>query len=399
MKKIMQKVSIAAFLFVFLFALQMQAVAQDEGYEFTDKVVHDATSVKNQYRSGTCWAFSALSFFESELIRMGKGEYDLSEMFVIWHSYSDKARKYVRLHGHLNFGAGGAFHDVQNVMRSYGIVPEGVYDGLNIGEDKHIHAEMDAVLQGIVEQVIKDKNKKLTSAWEVGFDAMLDAYLGEIPEEFEYEGKTYTPQSFYESLELDVDDYVNITSYTHHPFYEPFIIEVPDNWAWGEVYNVPLDDLEEIMNHAIDEGYTVAWASDVSEKGFSFTNGVAVVPDRSATAMSNLERARWESLPQNQREAMLYNLDAPGKEKTITQELRQQAFDNYHTTDDHGMHIVGYAEDQDGTLYYKVKNSWDTNNIHEGYFYASKAFVLYKTMSIMVHKESIPADIREKLGL
>ncbi len=374
---------------------------EKKGYVFTDEKDLPATPVKNQYRSGTCWSFSGLSFIESEMLRIGKPEVNLSEMFVVWHAYSDKAVKTVRVHGSLNFGGGGAFHDVTNVIRKYGIVPEEVYSGLNYGEDKHVHGEMDNLLKKYVDGVIENKNRKLTPVWHQSFDGILNSYLGEIPESFEYEGKKYTPQSFAtDFVGLDMDDYVEITSFTHHPFYSKFIIEIPDNWSWDEVYNVPIDELEEIIDYSLNNGYTVAWAADVSEKGFETSNkGVAVVPEANVEDMTDAEITRWESLSEKEKQQELYKLDKPVSEKEITQAMRQEAFDNYTTTDDHGMHIIGTAKDQKGDIFYKVKNSWGEYNKLKGYFYASKPFVRYKTMSIMVNKNAIPQSIREKLGL
>ncbi len=374
---------------------------EKKGYVFTDEKDLPTTPVKNQYRSGTCWSFSGLSFIESEMLRIGKPEVDLSEMFVVWHAYSDKAVKTVRVHGSLNFGGGGAFHDVTNVIRKYGIVPEEVYSGLNYGEEKHVHGEMDNLLKKYVDGVIENKNRKLTPVWHQSFDGILNSYLGEIPESFEYEGKKYTPQSFAtDFVGLNMDDYVEITSFTHHPFYSKFIIEIPDNWSWDEVYNVPIDELEEIIDYSLNNGFTVAWAADVSEKGFKTSNkGVAVVPEANVEDMTDAEITRWESLSEKEKQQELYKLDKPVSEKEITQAMRQEAFDNYTTTDDHGMHIIGTAKDQKGDIFYKVKNSWGEYNDLKGYFYASKPFVRYKTMSIMVNKDAIPQNIREKLGL
>ena len=374
---------------------------EKEGYHFTVVKELRTTPVKDQYRSGTCWAFSGLAFLESEMLRLGKPEVDLSEMFIVWHTYDEKAVKDVRLHGHLNFSAGGAFHDVTNMIREYGIVPESVYTGLHYGETKHVHGEMDEVLKQHVDAVIENKNKKLSSAWERAIQGTLNSYLGDLPEKFEYEGKEYTPQSFARNyVGLNMDDYVEITSYTHHPFYSKFIIEVPDNWMWGEVYNVSLEDLNAIIDNSIELGYTVAWAADVSEKGFSTSKqGVAVIPEIDEADMSDTEKAKWEKLSDREKDEKLYALNKPGKEMKITQELRQIAFDDYETTDDHGMLIVGTAKDQDGNPYYKVKNSWGDYNDYGGYFFASKPYVSYKTMSIMVNKEAIPRNIRKKLGL
>ncbi len=378
--------------------------AQDEtkdGYHFTSIKEIPNTPVKDQYRSGTCWSFSGLGFLEAEMLRKGKSEVDLAEMFIVWHTYDEKASKYVRLHGNLNFSAGGAFHDVTNIIKRYGIVPEEAYTGLNYGETKHVHGEMDRVLKKQVEAVIENPNKKLSPAWREALRGTLDSYLGEIPETFEYKGETYTPMSFASDyVGLDMDDYVQISSYTHHPFYSKFIIEVPDNWMWGQVYNVPLEDMEAIVDNSIENGYTVGWAADVSEKGFSTSKkGVAVIPDADKQEMSDAEIARWEELSDKEKNDELYKLEKPGAEKVITQEMRQEAFDNYTTTDDHGMLIVGTAKDQNGSIYYKVKNSWGDYNNYDGFFYASKPYVKYKTMSIMVHKDAIPKSIQKKLNL
>lgn len=384
--------------------MAVAVIAQDkestEGYQFESIYDLDATSVKDQHRSGTCWSFSGLSFLESEMIRMGKKPADLSEMFIVRHCYEDKAEKYVRLHGHLNFGPGGAFHDVIYVLKNYGLVPEQAFKGLNYGEESHVHGEMDEVLKQYVEGVIKNKNKSLTPAWRNGLDGILDAYLGEYPESFEVDGKTYTPQSYAKEVTgLNADDYIQVTSYSHHPFYSQFAIEVPDNWLWGQVYNVTLDDLMAIMENSLENGYTVGWAADVSEKGFSHRNGVAIIPETDAKEMSGSERSRWETMSRAERSKALYSFDKPVKEKVITQELRQKAYDNYQTTDDHGMHITGMAKDQNGTKYFRVKNSWNTDNKYDGYFYASESFFKYKTMSIMIHKDALTKELKKKLGI
>ena len=373
----------------------------DEGYQFTMIKELPATPVKNQHRSGTCWSFSGLGFLESEMLRIGKPEVDLSEMYIVWHTYDEKAVKTVRLHGNLNFSAGGAFHDVTNMIKKYGIVPETVYTGLNYGEEKHVHGEMDEMLKEQVNAIVENRNKKLSTSWEEIIRGTLDSYLGELPEKFEYEGIEYTPLSFARDYTgLNMDDYVEISSYTHHPFYSKFIIEVPDNWMWGEVYNVPLEDMETIIDFSIENGYTVAWAADVSEKGFNTSKqGIAIVPEADLADMTDAEIGKWEMLSDREKEEKLYARNKPGKEKQITQEMRQTEFDNYQTTDDHGMLITGTAKDQNGNLYYKVKNSWGDYNKYGGFFFASKPYVKYKTMSIMVHKDAIPKDIRKKLSL
>jgi len=376
-------------------------VEKEKGYQFTPLKEIPCTPVKDQYRSGTCWSFSGLGFLEAEMLRLGKPAVDLSEMFIVNHTYSDKATKYVRLHGSLNFGAGGAFHDVTNMIKKYGIVPDEIYNGLNYGEEKHIHGELDRLLLENVKAVVENPNKKLTNVWHDAVDGTLDTYLGKLPEKFQYQGKEYTPKSFaQEFVGLNLDDYVEITSYTHHPFYSKFIIEIPDNWSWDEVYNVPLNEMNEIIDNAVNSGFTVGWAADVSEKGFSTSKiGVAVIPEVDKASMTDAEIAKWEKMNEKEKNEDLYKLTKPGKEKEITQEMRQIDFDNYQTTDDHGMLIVGTAKDQNGNPYYKVKNSWGDYNDYHGFFYASKPYVAFKTMSIMVHKDAIPKNIRKKLNL
>jgi len=385
----------------FVGSAQENKEKEEKGYLFTPIKEIPCTPVKDQARSGTCWSFSGLGFLEAEMLRQGKPEVDLSEMFIVHHTYSDKAIKYVRLHGSLNFGAGGAFHDVTNVIKKYGIVPEEVYRGLNYGEEKHVHGELDRLLLDDVKAVVDNPNKKLTTAWHDALESTLDSYLGKFPEKFQYQGKEFTPQSFAnEYVGLDMDDYVELTSYTHHPFYSKFIIEIPDNWSWDQVYNLPLNELMEVIDNAINSGYTVAWASDVSEKGFSTSKqGIAVIPEVDKANMNDAEIAKWEKMSEKEKNEELFKLSKPGPEKAINQEMRQIDFDNYQTTDDHGMLIVGTAKDQIGNFYYKVKNSWGDYNDFHGFFYASKPYVEFKTMSIMVHKDAIPKSIRKKLDL
>ena len=368
------------------------------GYQFTIVKELKSTPVKNQNRTGTCWSFSGLAFFESELLRMGKGEYDLSEMFVSRDNYEKKAEKYVRLHGTINFAGGGSFEDVVETLRGAGIVPEEAYNGINYGGTTHDHSELDRVAKAYIDAVIK--GRKLTKAWKKGFDGILDAYYGNYPATFTYRGVSYTPKSFAQSLGLNMDDYVGITSFTHHPFYKPFIIEIPDNYIWGLNYNVTLDELVQIIDNSIDKGYTLAWGADVSEKGFQHSKGIAVVPDVEINNLSGTDRERWEGLSPTERETEIYKFDKPVTELKITQEIRQEAFDNYETTDDHGMQIVGVAKDQNGNKFYKVKNSWGTEKSeYDGFFYVSENYVRYKTMNILIHKNALPANIKSKLGL
>jgi bleomycin hydrolase len=391
------RTSILLFFFVVFFSFSI-AVAQDQGYEFAKVTEIPATSVKNQFKSGTCWSFSGLALLEADILRIKKLDVDLSDMWIVRHAYTEKAIRYVRFHGSNNFGAGGAFHDVTNMIKKYGIVPEAVYSGLNYGTEKHVHGELDEVLKAYVDAVIKNPNKELTTAWISGFNSILDAYLGPLPQKFTWEGKEYSSASFASFLGIIPDDYVVITSFTHAPFYKPFVLELPDNWAHEIAYNVPLNEMEEIIDYALKNGHTVAWASDVSEKGFSWKNGIAIVPEVKMEDLSGTERDRWEKLTPAEKEKEMYKFDKPGNEMVITQENRQKSFDNYTTTDDHGMLITGIFTDQNGTKYYKVKNSWDVTNVYDGYLYASRAFVLYKTTDIMVHKKAVPKSIAGKLG-
>lgn len=374
--------------------------AQEEGgYVFTPVKELKITSVKNQSRTGTCWCFSSLGFLESELIRMGKGEMDLSEMFIVSHNYKDKADKYVRLHGQLNFAQGGSFDDVLCAWKQYGIVPESAMTGLQYGEEQHAHSEMEQLATSYVSTVIKNPNGKLSPVWKKGFDGIIDTYLGELPEKFTYNGKEYTPISFSQELGLNPDDYVSLTSYTHHPFYTAFPIEVEDNWRWTNSYNLPIDEFMQVFDNAINTGYSVAWASDVSEQGFT-RNGVAVVPDIKAIETSGSDQDKWIGLSKKEKDDEIKKLlEKPCQELTITQEMRQKDYDNYRTTDDHGMQIYGIAKDQNGKKFYMVKNSWGTDNKYKGTWYASEAFVAYKTMTIVVHKDALPKAVKTKLGL
>lgn len=393
MKKIFSLVAVACMATVAVMAQEKK----EDGYKFTDQKILKYTPVQNQASSGTCWSFSGTAFLESEILRLKGEEVNLSEMYIVRCALLDKADKYVRMHGKVNFSAGGATHDVMNAVKKYGALPEEVYTGLNYGTTSHRHAEMEKVLEGYLNGIIENPNKTLSTAWRPGFEAVLDAYLGKVPEKFSYKGKEYTPETFAQLLGLNMDDYISFTSFTHHPFYEQFAVEVPDNWAWGLSYNVPIDEFAELFSNAINNGFTIYWASDVSEKGFAYNKGFAVIPDADITIMSDSEKSRWTALTDGEKERELYKLDRPGAEKKITQELRQVAFDNYETTDDHGMQIVGTATDQIGNKYYKVKNSWGTEQVYGGFFYASEPFVLYKTTNMVIHKDAIPKSILKKL--
>jgi bleomycin hydrolase len=401
------KTSILGLLSVFTLSISAQDTFSNKkgsDYKFTTVVDLEETDVKNQNRTGTCWSFSSLSFFESELIRMGKGNHNLSEMYIVRNAYIGKAENYLRMYGTFNFGQGGAFHDIPWVMERYGIVPEEAYKGLNYGEDSHNHDEMEAILKAmVVELAKKPQGDKLTPAWKIAFEGVVDAYLGEIPtnvEEFKftYEGKEYTPKSYYNSLGLNMDDYVSLTSYTHHPFYKPFVLEVQDNWAMRTGYNLPLDEFTTVMKDALKNGYTFAWGADVSEKGFSYRDGLAINPEDPTTIKTKGSDDKFFNSAGAEKISNAFL--APVKEKMVTQDERQAAFDSQETTDDHGMHVTGLIKDQDGTEYFVVKNSWGTdNNQCDGYFYASEAYARYKTMNILVHKDALSKDMKKKLGI
>ncbi len=340
---------------IFTLFLITLTLSSQSAYKFNVIKENKITPIKNQSSTGTCWSFSGVGMLESELIRMGgKGEFDLSEMYIVRRNYEDKARKYVRLHGHINFAGGGSFADVVETISDFGIIPEEAYPGLSYGSETHDHGEMDKVLKGYMDGVIAAKS--LSPVWFDGFAGILDSYLGKVPETFNYKGKEYTAQSFASFLGLNQNDYISLTSFTHHPFYKPFAIEVPDNWRWAYSYNLPVEEMMEVMENAIMNGYTIAWASDVSETGFS-RDGIAVVPDVNSTDNAGSDQARWTGLSARERDFDLRS--RVGREmlaeKAVTQEMRQLSFDNYQTTDDHGMQIYGIAEDQKGNRYYMVK--------------------------------------------
>ena len=393
---------IVFFLSLFLFSGTACAGIKDttgvDNFKFTIVKENKITSVKDQASSSTCWSFSGLGFFEAELARMGKPEVDLSEMFVVHHSYTDKADKYVRMNGTSNFGGGGSFYDVVYALETYGIVPESVMNGLNYGEDRHKHSELDKLTEAYVKVIVSNPGKKISTAWKTGFEGVLDAYLGTYPKEFTIEGKSFTPKSYQQSLGLNMDDYISLTSYTHHPFYTKFALEIPDNWRNSESYNIPLDELKLVIDNAGDNGFVMAWAADVSEKGFT-RNGIAVNPETKVTNLPGSDQARWLNISQKEMEEKIYKVDRPQPEIKVTTEIRQAGFDNYQTTDDHGMIIYGTAKDKNGTKYYLAKNSWGTSSKYKGIWYASESYVLDKTINILVHKDAIPIEILNKLGL
>ena len=358
----------------------------DNKYHFNDIIDLEHTHVQNQASSGTCWSYSTNSFLESEMMRMGKEPIELAPIFSARCVYMDKADAYVRMHGAISWGDGGECHDVINMYAKYGAVPQEVYTGLHYGTTKNKFAEMQAILKAMLDAVVANHNGKLTPSWRKAYEDVLDSYLGEMPTKFTYDGRTYTPQSFaHERVGIHPEDYVEITSVLTSPFDKKTMFMVPDNWAFQSVYNVQMNDLTDIIDNALNKGFTVAWATDVSEKYFSWKNGVAYVPEKDYEDMDDTEKK--------------YMFDGPKDERMITPEKRQVAFDDYETTDDHGMHIVGMAEDQNGKKYYKVKNSWGDKNDYKGYIYVTKAYVRYKTTAILLHKNGVPNRLRERMGI
>ena len=359
------------------------------GFYFKDIKVIPTTPVKNQNKSGTCWCFAGTSLLEEDVLRRGGPELDLSEMYWVRQNYIEKAKKYMRMDGTINFAQGGGFADVMDAARDYGAMPEDVYSGLNYGEEKHSHYEMADALKAYLD-AIRGGKRNLTDSWLKGFTAILDAYLGEVPEEFTYKGKKYTPQSFAKEFKLNPEEYITVTSFTHHPFYTWFPLEIADNWRWSSSYNVPMDEMKAIVDEALEKGYTVGWAADVSEPGWQWRKGYAILPaEKGPEDLTDNEAAKWEQMTEKERKELTYsNIKGPVKEKEVTQESRQKHFDNKETTDDHGMVIVGIAEDQEGNRYYKVKNSWDTNQIYEGFTYVSMPYFLDKTISVTMNKKA-----------
>lgn len=396
MKKLSYLLAVSAIL---LYSFQLFSQNKiSSAYQFTTIKELPVTSVKNQNRTSTCWSFSTISFLESEIIRKGKGSLDLSEMYIVSNSYFDKTDKYIRTGGKINMAPGSSFGDALYIWKNYGIVPEQIMDGLEYGEETHVHNELDAVLAGYVKALERNPNGKLSTAWKKGIKGILDSYLGIIPEKFTYQGKEYTPRSFAASLDINPDDYISLTSYSHHPFYTSFALEIPDNWRWDSSFNIPVDELVRVVKNSIDKGYTVLWASDVSEKGFT-RKGVAIVPETDTKNMSGSDQEKWLGLSKNEIDAKIYSLESVVKEKNITQEIRQTGYDNLQTTDDHGMHIFGVAKENNGETFFMVKNSWGETGDYKGTWYVSEPFLRYKTMNIVVHKSAIPSDILKKLNL
>ncbi|MCW4470839.1 aminopeptidase [Flavobacterium sp. MFBS3-15] len=363
-----------------------QSANSAESFKFTDVINIENTPVKNQGSSGTCWSYSANSFLESEMIRMGKQPVEISQVYTARNAYVEKGKNYVKMHGAITLGDGGALHDVINMYRKYGALPQSVYTGLNYGTSNNKFAEMQAMAQGVLEAAVKNPNGELSPNWVKAYTAVLDSYLGEVPQSFDYKGKKYTPQSFAkEVVGINPDDYVEISSFKEYPYYSKFVLMVPDNWSLDMVYNVKMNDLTAIIDNALKNGYTVGWAGDVSEKGFSWKNGVAYIPAKNFADMTAEEKENIFKGPQPEME--------------ITEDMRQAAFDNYQTQDDHGMHIVGLTKDQNGKEYYIIKNSWGASNDYKGYMYMSKNFVKFKTTAILLNKGGLPKELAKKMDI
>ena len=370
-----------------LTALALPAFSQDaakkeekqDAYQFTNEIVLDHTSVKSQDRTSTCWCWSTTSLMESEAIRKGHEPVDLSPMYTVRNAYMDKAANYVRFQGVVNFPNGGACHDVIDQMRDHGMMPMAEFTGLKVDDKIHNHGELHAVLKGMVDAVCTGRRPSPTPIWKEAFEAALNAYLGTPPETFTYQGKTYTPMEFQNFLGLDPNDYIEVVSLAHHPFYTQCVAEVPDNWTLNnQYYNVPLEDLARIMEHSLREGYTVVYGGDTSNDFFVSKNGYAIVPEDEKEAKNPTE---------------------PVAEKEITQEMRQKLFDNFTTGDDHAMHIVGLAKDQKGNTYFYTKNSWGSKRKYDGYLYMSKAYVTLNTTALLVNKHALPDDLKAKFGI
>ena len=380
----------------------------DEGYKFDTIKMLPITHVQDQNRAGTCWCYSGLGFIEAELLRMGKGEYDFSEMYIVSNTYRDRAMAAIRTSGDVSFSQGGSFYDVLYGMKHFGLVPEEeMRPGVMYGDSLSIHNELSALTDVMVEAIAKGKLKTLQQNKDgellclKAIQAVHDIYLGPRPENFNYKGVAYTPQSFYESLGINPDDYVSITSYTHHPFYERFVLEIQDNWRHAQCYNLPIDEMMQVMDNAIENGYPIAWGADVSEAGFKIAakEGACVLPatDASSSSLSGSDMAHWTGM--SAKDIASEAAKHPTPQRWVNQQERQIAFDNRETTDDHGMVIYGTAKDQDGNEYFIVKNSWGDYNKYHGSFFCSKAFVRYKTMNFIVHKDALPKDIKKKLGI
>ena len=386
-----------------LFASGLQAQEENPNKKpvFTTIKELPITSVKNQNRSGTCWAYSTLSFFESEILKKTGKTYDLAEMFICNKDYMERADVTVRMHGDCDFSQGGSAGDVLLIIKNHGIIPEEAMakPGTMIGDTLANFNEFFSVMTPYVKAIATSKSKTITPQWKSGLQGILDAYLGKTPETFTYEGVTYTPQSFAQSLGLDWNDYISITSYTHHPFYTSFAVEVQDNWRWDHSYNVPMDEMMRIIDNALENNYTVAWGGDVSDEGFTRQGLGVLYNTKTADGLSGSDQAKWLNMKPTERAHLIDSLGITAPEIVPTQEQRQKDFDSWELTDDHGMHIYGLAKDQNGREYYMVKNSWGEAGEYKGIWYMTKAFIAARTMDFLINKNAIPKDIRKKLGI
>jgi len=400
MRKLMTMVLLAAFA-TGTYAQEKKDSAKSNKPVFTTIKENKITSIKDQNRSGTCWAYSTLSYFESEILKKTGKTYDLCEMFVANHTYMDRATMAVRMHGDVSFAQGGSAYDVLYCLQNYGICPESAMPlpGTLYGDSLANFNEFFKVMTPYVNTLAKSDAKKLTPAWRNGLQGIINAYLGECPKSFQYEGKTYTPKSFVESLGLDLDDYVTVTSYTHHPFWTQFAVEIQDNWRWPMSWNIPMDDMMRIIDNAVENGYTIAWGGDVSEEGFT-RKGLGIAYDtKKVQSLAGSDAAKWLRLTQAKKTEKFDSLGVDAPEIVPTQEMRQERFDNWELTDDHGMLIYGVAKDQNGKEYYMVKNSWGEYGDYKGTWYMTKAYIAANTMDFMVNKNAIPKDIRKKMGI
>lgn len=352
--------------------------AHSQKYEFQTIKNIECTPVISQGATGTCWSFSSTSFLEAEIIKKTGKKIDLSEMYNVRHTYPKKAWNYVMRQGNAQFGEGGLNHDVINSARDFGLVPLSAYSGLVRNSEKYDHQQMVGELEKLVKK-FADPSKKLDPKWKDEVTAVLDKYMGADINQFEYEGKTYSPKSFLEMTKLNLNDYITISSFTHEPYYKTFILDIPDNFSNGSFYNLPLDEFVENIDYALEKGYTLALDADVSEKTFSGKNGIAVIPENPADEKTILTEIK--------------------PEKNISAAFRQQEFENFNTTDDHLMHIVGKVKDQNNTIYYKVKNSWGTNNGNEGFIYMSIPYLRLKAISVLLNKDALEKKTKRQLGL
>lgn len=381
----MNSLKILFSLIVFISSISFAQEEDSVKFNFIKKI--ETTPVKSQGETGTCWAFSTTSFIETELMRMGKINFDLSEMYVVRNTYPKKAENYVRRQGAANFGQGGQAHDVINVIKNYGLMPGEFYTGRDENADEYNHKELYAISKGFLDAVLERRGGEISPKWREAYNATLDIYLGKKQDQFVYDDQDFTPLSFRDYLGIDPDDYVEFTSFTHHPFYEKFILELPDNWSNAEYYNVPLEDLMKIIDSALKDGYSVVWDGDFSEESYSSKSGFAVIPEEGETDKKTEESDDEEIIT------------LPEKEKNITQSMRQETFDNFATTDDHLMHIVGIAEDENGSRYYYTKDSWDTEGKYKGFIFLSEPYVKLKTIAILLHKDAVPEYFKEKMGM